>query len=151
MPLYPKLYSIASAILGDSPAEAADAVQEAMVKIWRSGEAMENVRQPEPYAIMVLRSTAIDMIRRRHAAEPIETAPEPAADSVAEPDSAEFLERIIATLPQAQQEVIRLSAYECLPTDEIAAATGLKPANVRQLLSRGRKKIKELYSKYMQP
>lgn len=151
MPLYPKLYSIASAILGDSAGAAADAVQEAMVKIWRSGEKMEAVRQPEPYAIMVLRSTAIDMIRRRHATEPIETAPEPAADSVAEPDSTEFLERIIATLPQAQQEVIRLSAYECLPTDEIAAATGLKPANVRQLLSRGRKKIKELYSKYMQP
>ena len=35
VPLYPKLFNVAVAILGNDSNEAADAVQEAMVKIWQ--------------------------------------------------------------------------------------------------------------------
>lgn len=151
LPLYPRLYSVAAAILGPSTGEASDAVQETMVKIWKSGASMATIEQPEAYAVKVLRTTAIDMLRRRHYADSIDEALEIDSDSPPDPDSVEFLERIIDTLPSTQQEVIRLSAFSNLPNDEIAALTGQTAVNVRQLLSRGRKKIKELYNKYMQP
>lgn len=47
VPLYPRLYSAACAILGDRRGDAQDAVQEAMVRIWRSGDAMASMQNPE--------------------------------------------------------------------------------------------------------
>lgn len=145
MPLYPRLFAMASAIVGAS--DAADAVQEAMVKIWASGSAMASIDRPAAYAAAVLRSAAIDMLRSRRATESIDSAREAVAGPEADPDSAEFLERIIATLPETQAEVVRLSAFASMSTEEIADFTGRTPENVRQLLSRGRKKIRELYDK----
>ena len=51
---------------------------------------------------------------------------------------------------EGQLEVVRLSAFANLSNDEIASVTGYSAVNVRTLLSRGRKKIKELYKKYLQ-
>lgn len=151
LPLYPRLYAVASAILGTDTAEAADAVQETMVKIWNSGRKMALVKSPEAYASVVLRHTAIDLLRRRHALEPLDGVTDISSGPPPEPDSAEFMERIILTLPESQQQVIRLSAYCNLSNDEIAAVIGHTPAYVSQLLCRGRRKIRELYLKHMEP
>ncbi len=151
MPLYPRLYAVASAILGDVSQEAADAVQEALVKIWKSGEAMARIKNPEGYSVATVRTVAIDMLRRRHFADPLDEVYDLSSDAAPDPDSAEFLEWCISQLPPAQQEVTRLSAYECLSNEEISKVTGMTADNVRQALSRGRKKLKILYDKYMQP
>ncbi len=148
LPLYPKLYSLAGAILGMAGDEAADAVQEAMVKIWNLGDRMADIEYPVRYAFSVTRTTAIDMLRRR-----VETLPGPTpdieADPLPDPDTRVFLDRMISSLPPVQQMVMRLNVCDDLSTDEIADRTGLTEANVRQLLSRGRKKLRVLYSKYM--
>lgn len=149
LPQYTRLYTIARAIVGDT--DAADAVQDTMVKIWKSGEAMRTTLNARAYAVTVLRTTAIDLLRRRRNNDSLEQVREIKSDVSPDPDTAEFLDRCISTLSDNQQEVIRLSAYSDMSVDEIARTTGLTPANVRQLLSRGRKKIKELYTKYMQP
>ena len=149
LPLYPRLFTLAQAILGTENGEAADVVQEVMVKIWKSGEKMSEVDSPARYAASLTRTTAIDMMRRHHGEE-MDVLPDKPASPMPEPDTAEFLERMIDTLPPGQQMVIRLSAFDDLPPDRIAEITGLTPANVRQLLSRGRKKLRILYSKYMQ-
>lgn len=151
IPLYPRLYAVASAILGDASQEAADAVQEALVKIWKSGEAMARIKNPEGYSVATVRTVAIDMLRRRHFADPLDEVYDLSSDVAPDPDSAEFLEWCISQLPSAQQEVTRLSAYECLSNEEISKVTGMTSDNVRQALSRGRKKLKMLYDKYMQP
>lgn len=65
MPLYPRLYAVASAILGDVSQEAADAVQEALVKIWKSGEAMARIKNPEGYSVATVRTVAIDMLYQK--------------------------------------------------------------------------------------
>lgn len=149
LPLYGHMFRAATAILGKNSPEAADAVQEAMVKIWKSGAAMSRVENPEGYAIAAVRSSAIDILRKRHSSENIEDILNLSYGHPPDHDSGDFIERIIASLPVAQQEVIRLSAFENLSNEEIAAITGYTEVNVRQLLSRGRKKIKELYSKFL--
>lgn len=150
LPLYSKLYTIATAILGDVNGEAQDAVQDTMVKIWNSGKALTTIKNAEGYAVAVLRTTAIDILRKRHYVTDINQAAELSTDAPPDPDGTAFLERVIDMLPPNQQEVIRLSAYNNMSTDEIAATTGLTPGNTRQLLSRARKKIKDIYAKYMQ-
>lgn len=47
LPLHGHMFRAATAILGKNSPEAADAVQEAMVKIWKSGAAMSRVENPE--------------------------------------------------------------------------------------------------------
>lgn len=148
LPLYPQLFRVAAAMLGDD-SEAADAVQEAMIKIWRGGDKMESMKNPEGYAVAVLRNTAIDILRGRKVTIPINEACNLSSSPDDGPDSAEFLLRLIATLPDSQQKVLILSSFNNLTNNEIASVTGFSPGNVRQLLSRGRKKIRELYNRFL--
>lgn len=147
MPVYPKLYSIAMAILGSSTDLAADAVQETMVKIWSKGDELLSVNNPEALSIAILRTTAIDIMRRQRKYEQVDTIKDVAPDSPPDNETATILERIIDTMPAAQKEILRLSIFEDLSAKEISEITGISGTNVRQLLSRGRKKIKEIYSK----
>lgn len=151
VPQYRRLFGIAAAILGDTD-DAADAVQETMVKIWNRRGTLAEIDNPEGYALRILRTTAIDMIRRRRDTESIDSAR--TADICADNDdgdAAGIIRKIIATLPPNQQTVVSLSLFDDAPPDEISRLTGFTPANVRQLLSRGRKKIKEMYQKIIEP
>lgn len=96
----------------------------------------------------MLRRTAVDILRRRSSLAEIE--PDRGGASMPEPDSVEFIGRIVDSLPEGQREVVRLSAFDERSNEEIAELTGYSPGNVRQLLSRGRKKIREMYIKYME-
>ncbi len=145
--VYPKLYSIALAILGSSTDLASDAVQETMVKIWSKGDELLSVNNPEALSIAILRTTAIDIMRRQRKYEQVDTITDIAPDSPPDHETATILERIIDTMPPAQKEILRLSIFEDLSAKEISEITGVSGTNVRQLLSRGRKKIKEIYSK----
>lgn len=60
-------------------------------------------------------------------------------------DSLDVVTRLIDQLPDNQRDVIRMRDIADLPFEEIEAATGLSPGNIRTLLSRARKKIKEQY------
>ena len=111
LPLYERMFIVAAAILGKDSGDASDAVQDAMVRIWRSGHAMADVSNPEGYAVAVVRSSAVDILRRRRQWCDIDEIRDVSSDS--------------------------------------QPATGSSAANVRQLLSRGRKRIKELYCKFL--
>lgn len=148
LPLYDKMYRVAAAILGPGRDDAADAVQDAMVKIWKSGRAIADIANPEGYAMLAVRNSAIDIMRRRHHYDSLEAAREIAGTHPPDPDSVEMLEKIMALLPASQLEVIRLSAFSNLSNEEIATVTGYSAVNVRALLSRGRKRIKELYNRF---
>lgn len=151
LPLYQRLYGAAIAILADSD-DAADAVQEAMVKIWNTADGLAEIRTPEAYAFKILRFTAIDILRRRARPDSadLESVPEPTAPAPPDEDAAGFLAAAIDRLPASQGTVVRMSIFGEMQTDEIAEAVGCSPANVRQLLSRGRKKIREIYLKHIQ-
>jgi len=54
---------------------------------------------------------------------------------------------MIDMLPENQRRVVMLSGIAGLSNSEIKKATGLSDDNVRVLLSRGRKKLRELFSR----
>ena len=149
VPHYPLLYRVALSVLGNE-ADACDAVQDAMVKVWgMSVPELGSVDNPKAYVLRVLRTTAIDMLRRRARENTTvgceaESLPDMSFDP-GDADGVEFIRRAVDCLPAAQREVMRLSAYEGLPTDEIAEATGFTTDNVRQLLSRARKRLRTIF------
>ncbi len=57
------------------------------------------------------------------------------------------VEKLICTLPDSQQMVIRLRHFGDLSIFQIAETMQLTQENVRQLLSRGRRTIKEKLEK----
>jgi len=69
------------------------------------------------------------------------TRPRPARLSI-------VVRRLAATLGETQRKVFMMATFGECDNDEIVRATGLSEANVRQLLSRARKRIKELYQSY---
>lgn len=58
-------------------------------------------------------------------------------------DSQRLIGRIIEAMPENQRTVLRLMTTENLDTREAARLTGFSEANVRQLLSRARKHIRD--------
>lgn len=70
------------------------------------------------------------------------------ADRLESADELRLLRTLLPQLPDNQRKAVELSAFSGCSNDEIAELTGESPANVRQLLSRGRRKLKELYNHY---
>ncbi|MDE7403236.1 MAG: sigma-70 family RNA polymerase sigma factor [Muribaculaceae bacterium] len=156
IPLQRLMYSLALK-LGLPPADAADAVQEAQLNLWRSREKIPaSDRESRAYSMAAVRNECIQWYRRRRPTEPIETVNETVIGSspgneAEERDTRRYVEKAIEKLPSGQREVIRLSGLGGLAAEEISEATGISPANVRQLLSRGRRKLRDIFIKEETP
>ena len=66
------------------------------------------------------------------------------------PGDLELIAHLVEQLPPNSRLVMRMSIYDNKPSTEIAAITGLSNDNVRQIISRSRLKIKQLYQKLKQ-
>lgn len=144
-----RMYAVAVAILGDSD-DAADAVQDAYVRLWSRRDSLDGVASAEGYCMVVTKHVCLDRLRASRLTERLDDLP--AAESLsAEPDdmtgreSVDIVTSIIDLLPEPYRRFIRLSAINSLSNSDIASLTGYTEGNVRQILSRARKRIKELY------
>lgn len=151
MPLRRLMFSMALR-LGMPPDDASDVVQETQLKLWRCRENIPpEVSACKAYCMRAVRNEAITFLRRCKDAEPLEAAPDLRANedpySVEHRDTQSRIETLIDSLPEGQRRVIRLSSFGGFEITEIVEATGFTPGNVRQLLSRGRKRLRELLDK----
>lgn len=150
---HPKLYRIALALV-ESPEDAEDILQEAYTKLWSKRDSLEAVQQPEAFAVTIVRNLCLDFLRSPRTnsrSEPLETVILHCEDSperqVETRDQLRQVVRLIQELPPNQQQVIRLRGMGDCSMEEIAEITGFSPANVRTLLSRARKYIKDKLKK----
>ncbi len=154
MPLHTTLYAYALTILRDE-SDAADCMQEALTKLWENRNRLSEIDNVKAYAIVTVRNIAVSMAAKtRPKSFSLDDTPPNVADTT--PTPAESMENredvtIIATLlkqlPENQRKVVVMSGVAGLSNNEIREATGLSDHNVRVLLSRGRKKLKSLFSK----
>jgi RNA polymerase sigma-70 factor (ECF subfamily) len=150
VPCHPKLYRIAYAML-NSAQDAEDILQEAYCKLWSRRAELAGIRQPEAFCVTLVKNLCADFLRmpeNRRNSEPAETA-RIALDETPETDleSREQLRQIkklINRLPEKQRTVIKLRGWGDCSLDEIGTITGESAANVRVLLSRARKTLKEM-------
>ena len=57
--------------------------------------------------------------------------------------------KLIGQLPEQQQQIVIMRDVDDRPYEEIEEATGLSAVNIRVLLSRARKKIREQFKEIM--
>ena len=150
MPLQQMLYREAYRMLGDR-FEAEDAVQNLYVRLWEQRERLDNLASPKEYCLRALKNICIDRWRKMRTRDEevdfVEEISEANAPPEAEGEEAEeFVEHFLATLPQRQQRVMTMQ-MQGSSIEEIAKVTELTEGNVKVMLSRIRKRFRELYYK----
>jgi RNA polymerase sigma-70 factor (ECF subfamily) len=147
-PFHPKLYRIAFALLNNAE-DAEDILQDTYYKLWSKRTELTTVLQPEAFCVKMIKNLCLDFLRapkNRTENEPVESvkiATEATPDEELESrEKIEQLETLIEQLPEKQRLVMQLRGCGDCSLEEIEAATGESAANVRVLLSRARKTLK---------
>lgn len=148
LPCVDRMYRAALCLTGNE-ADAADAVQEACLKLWERREKLDGVANMTAYAVGTVRNVCIDAINGKpKATTDIATAYSLAAETDTEREyeareSLDTIERIISHLPEGQRTVVTMRDIEGMTMDEIEMATGYSGGNIRVLLSRARTTIRK--------
>lgn len=144
-----QMLSLAERITGNRD-DAADAVQDAFVKLWQQRDRYESTRHAQGAGMMTVRTTSIDMARRnnRQTDVPVEQAAGTVEETTNEERSLAYqqVRRIIDNeLSPKQRTIIDLREMEEMEFDDIADRLNMTAANVRVELSRARKRVREIY------
>lgn len=149
MPFYKQLYGVAYG-LTQSQHDAEDLLQDLYLRLWKKRD-----RIPPDAANMAYLATAMRNLffeqRRGKCINTMKLSPDHAPAHAETPEQhtqwREMEERtrcVIDTLPQNERLVMEARVYNDLSYEEIEQNTGLSPSNIRQLMSRARKKMREL-------
>lgn len=151
LPHYRYMYRIAASVMR-SDVEAVDVVQDAMLKLYERKNQLNDVVDIKSYCIYVVRNACLNIIRSRKNLIAMEEAvdfnsSEDIHNALEWRDMTGIVGSVMSRLPSDQLKVFKLSAFGGFSNAEIADMLGITQGNVRVLLSRARKKIKELLSK----
>ncbi len=144
LPLMPRLYRMAYAILGNAP-DAEDAVQEVYLRLWEQAERVERMEKPEQYFVVALRHICITMLRERHEEVELEDVQTelPAAEELSTPRPADLLHSALASLAPKVRRIVMLRHVGNCSIDRIAELTGETEVNIRAILSRTRRRLRD--------
>lgn len=144
-----KMFRIAFRVVRNK-VEAADVVQDALVKAWNSRDKLRDVDNKEAYIMMIVRNKAIDLVRSRkvHTSDIDEhfdissNAANPERAAIARDEYKRVMD-YIETMPENHRTVLQLRDIEGYSYKEISAITGYSLEKVKVYLFRARIKIKE--------
>ncbi len=148
-----KMFRYAFSIIGNR-FEAEDIVQESLIKIWKKKDKFAEIDNKEAWAITIVRNLAIDKLRARKKKKTSDIddyfhisdkAPSPAA-KLEQKEAVKKVAEIMATLQDAQREIITLRDIEGYTYQEIADIMELKVDQVKVYLFRARKVLREKLS-----
>lgn len=135
-------------ILGDSR-DTEDVVHQAFLKIIENFEKIEEVKchKTRAFIVTIVERMAIDLYRQRKRRSAIPMDEEyinvPAPSKIEAVPGYTDLERAMAALPARYRQVILLRYDSGLSYDEIAGLLSTNPANVRKLVERAKKQLRE--------
>ena len=149
LPGHRKLFSVAYRLMSNAQA-AEDMVQETFLKLWMQRDKMEKVDNPEAYSITVLRRIFYDKMRAGHLQEVDKdvgslqvSSSQNISKQLEEADEYQHVRQLINHLPEPQARIMLMRDIEDRSFEEISTETGLTEVNIRSILSRARKKIRE--------
>ncbi|MDH6534759.1 RNA polymerase sigma factor [Parabacteroides sp. 52] len=153
LPLHPKLYRVALALVGNKD-DAEDILQDAYAKLWEKRRELTTIHNPEAFSVTLIKNLCLDFLRSprsRRQTENLETVtlanyltPDKELEGT---DEIDRIKQLIEQLPENQKQVLKLRGFGDCSMEEIEEITGFTAVNVRTLLSRARKMIREQYIK----
>lgn len=149
LPCHRKLFSVAYRLMGNAQA-AEDMVQETFLKLWMQRDKIERIDNPEAYSITVLHRLFYDRMRTGHLQEVDKdvgslqvTSSQNISRQLEVADEYQRVRLLISHLPEPQGRIMLMRDVEDRSFEEISIETGLTEVNIRSILSRARKKIRE--------
>ncbi|MGR3760204.1 RNA polymerase sigma factor [Roseobacteraceae bacterium NS-SX3] len=146
--LAPKAYGVALRVLG-SRAEAEDAAQEAMLRLWRMAPDWKpGQAQVSTWLYRVVMNLCIDIKRRQRGGHlDLDAVPEPADPAKSAPERLQEGARLDALqaglmqLPERQRQAVVLRHIEELANPEIAGIMDISVEAVESLTARGKRAL----------
>ena len=151
LPCSRRLYGVAFRLTRNVQ-EAEDFVQETLLKLWMCREQLGKMNNAEAYSIAVLRNLFKDRYRKSGSLIPDvspEDLPLTSEDDIGkrieQSEASDQVKQLIVHLPLQQRQIITMHDLEERSYDEIAGLTGFTVNNIRVLLSRARKTIRQQF------
>lgn len=139
------MFRLACSILGRSD-EAQDMMQDVAERVLRKQGSIQEVENIDAFLTRSVRNACIDRLRRRKDTTPKipevpdEKSPEGWSDR-------QLVHKALARLPEKQRLAVHLKDIEGYSGKEIARILETDEANVRTILSRGRRALREIIEK----
>ena len=147
LPLSRRLYTVAWRMTGNRQ-DAEDIVQECYLKLWNKRNDLSHVVNIEAYAVTLIKRMCYDAFNARRSQNDTEindTHLPVIDDSAEQKDDLNHVQQFIEQLPDQQKMVIRMREIDDCSFEEIEQHTGLTSVNIRVLLSRARKRLREQF------
>lgn len=148
-----KFYGYSCKILGDKD-EAQDAVQDLYLKLWSLRNSFSTINNIEAFATTIIRNLCIDRLKKiknftlqSDSYKEHRLSDDSFSDSNYEEDiqaKVDLVRKAINKLPEIQQKVFIMRDFEEKEFEEISIELNLTPENSRVILSRARKRVREL-------
>lgn len=148
-----KFYGYSYKLLGDKD-EARDVVQDLYLKLWAIKHTFSTINNIEAFATTIIRNLCIDRLKKIKIVSlqsdnyrEYRLNNENAYDDYYEEDvreKVELVRKALNKLPEIQQKVFIMRDFEEKEFEEIAIELDLTPENSRVILSRARKRLREI-------
>lgn len=148
-----KLFRLSLSLLANTD-EAADAVQEVYLKLWKMRDSLHQYQSKEALAMTMTKNLCLDELKaKRRQNLPLKDFDQASQTITPERitelhDVAASINQLMEKLPPQQKIVMHLRDIEQYEIIEIAAITGINENAVRVNLSRARKQIREQLIKH---
>lgn len=149
LPCHRKLYAVAWRLTGNAQA-AEDLVQETFLRLWTHRQQIVSIECVEAYSITTLRRIFYDTKRskqieasEREISELHVKDREDLNQRIDAQDEWQRIRTMILALPDPQGKIMIMRDVEGQTYEEISVETGLTEVNLRSILSRARKRIRE--------
>ena len=146
--LQPRLQRIAECIVGD-PDNAADAVQEAVIALWKQRSTLSS-HEMEKLSLTVVKRRSIDLLRKQKPTVPIDAESLMLAEPLPDDNEERYrlARKLVEQLPKRQRDAILMKYEDGLSIEEIEKATGMSSTHLYATLSRAYKSLREAIKQY---
>lgn len=144
-----KMYYLSRRLL-TSHEEAADAVQETMLKLWEKRFDIENIKNKEAYAMQMVKNYSLDRLKSKQASHlkivhtNYESHDRNAQEELERESQVGMVKKMIAQLPENFRTILHLRDIEQYDYESIEKIMDMKSTSVRVNLSRARKLLKKM-------
>jgi RNA polymerase sigma-70 factor (ECF subfamily) len=153
MPHHRLLYRVAFHLTGNAQ-DAEDLLQDLYLKLWQKRDSLPDEAERETYLVSMMRNLFVDQrrLKRLDASAELKNEDGPPDErsldrQIDARDEAQQMEGLISQLPARDAKVVNMHLVEDRSYEEIERDTGLSQGNVRIIVMRTRKKLKEQFIK----
>ena len=153
MPHYRLLYRVAYHLTGNEQ-DAEDLLQDLYLKLWQKRDDLPDEAMKEAYLATMMRNLFIDQRRLKHVDASAELKNEDGPPDersldrqIDARDEVRQMEGLISELSERDAKIIQMHLVDDCSYEEIERDTGLSQGNIRIIVMRTKKKLKEQFDK----